>query len=455
MTPAVEKEFDDWLDRYMEQWREDAQSHFEEVGDDDDAKQGNGKAENKSLNGYHVKAGFTGERRDKLGRRNCYSDGRRTACRAPTAKQRERGSVQERMERHKPKPKGPEKHEVQRAWSTRDDEALTGIMETVKTAGTKRGGNLGLVGMRSIAKEVGLKGASGLKKAQLAIALYDHLKAGMKEAPVLELKARLDRIALAEQGTGVAFKDRLIDALLSINGTSREPRYQEALAEMAKGEGANRQDVTYLRTTRANALRDLKESDVDGPRLRSLLQSIADGGYGSLKPSELADYLAGRLEPGSARRAEDSIIPDDIRLAPAPKRRKEGKRERKEPDYIDRVQAPIESRLKKIKAREAASSIPFMARVVEALAVDPRITHFPGKPEYQAMLDKRSQGERMTAQENRAMSDFRASVFGAMKREDIQPKIVQDALERLDAANHGTLNYNELLHLARKPKVGR
>lgn len=420
-------------------------------------------AELRGLDRFAAKQKYTGEKKDSRGRRICYEQGKRVKC-SPVPGE---ASGKKKTEKA-PKPDPADMvREAQQAWSSRDQEALGRVSEKIREAAGQRGG-LGVAGLRSIAHAIGVQGSvTGAKKASLAESILDHLDLGGKKAGLHDVRDRLARIRAAEVGTGVSFKDRLINGVIAFGGGGSEghpfdrKEYDEAIAHLMsrkKGESPKPSVVEYLKTVRGNAARQLADGSIGNRQMETILSGLAENGYGTIRPEELQDYLAGSLE----KKAEDKIkeaepgnvIPDDIKLAPAAKKRMK-KEPAKQEDYIDRLRRPVSVRLDDIRQREEASKTPFLTRAIQGIIAHPDL-RVAGQGAYEKALQniiEAKPGE-SRSEDHAAVDRFVGAVLERVKdqtREDaIDPRIVGEVLEGLDAERHGSLRADEFIKMTSK-----
>lgn len=156
--------------------------------------------------------------------------------------------------------------------------------------------------------------------------------------------------------------------------------------------------------------------------------------------------------PSPPPRDDDSLIPDDVGLAPEPTLASQpptssrtGSSRGGAGDYIDRVHSvPAAERLADIKFREEKSGMPFASRVLNEVINDPRVK-LPGSDKYRERVTWMSLGGRVSESDAQGMRAFRAHVVDAIKRGDVDPEHVANALERVDSQRYGTMKYDEFM----------
>lgn len=227
--------------------------------------------------------------------------------------------------------------EAKRSWTARDAETLTTVIEKVRQATTTRArDSLGVAGMRAIASHIGVTGASGMKKSQLAEAIAEKVGLGIKEAEKRNLSDRLERIALVELppcspdnpppcGTGAKFKNRLVNAAIAASFNAKGPEYRQQYTEAMQDVSRNQENavgIGTLRVMRDDMIREIKEGKNQAV-LKDVLAHLSADGFGTLKPDEVNEFLDGTLQERLKEKPkEEGILPDELRLAPIRTRRK-------------------------------------------------------------------------------------------------------------------------------------
>jgi hypothetical protein len=330
------------------------------------------------------------------------------------------------------------------AWSGTDQHAMNHIEQKVREAGAKRGG-IGVKGLKTIAKALELKGHSSLKKDGLIQAVQDKLGSIKKQGAEKDLTDRLDRVDLAEKGTGIKFNDRVVNQVIAQDGTiANSPRYKEAYADL-RNETPKAENLSYMQTLRDNVLRDIKDGKVNHDAVKEGLAGIAGQGNGRLSVDEFKQRLAtGTVQ---AQKPQEGILPheSELRLAPAPRGGSRRSRDSvKGPeDYIDRLKQPAFDRIMDIKDKERTTGTPFTTRVLGELLADRKVT-LPGKDEYQNLARRTADPtDRLSAEEERHLTGFRDMMLNKIKYGDIPAQRVDRALERLDNQGHGTMHLDE------------
>jgi hypothetical protein len=340
------------------------------------------------------------------------------------------------------------------AWSSEDRDTLESIRSYIGKVGKSRArrGEFGLEGMRQMARELGVKGHSGLKKAGLAQAIQDKLV--QKSSSEASYKDRVDRIELAEKHTGIKFVDRVVNGVIQRSGTSESKRYSDAQKDVyANGANAKAGNVSYLKTVRENTLRDLKHDEVDPSLLGKVLKQVHEDGYGRLSHSELLERIHGF---GHQPRHE-GLLPDasDIRLRQPTRGTLYKKRPRKEEeqDYTYRLlKEPAKERLANVKQQERATGTPFVTRVVNNIVKDNRID-LPSREVYRERSDRLGRGEHLTPAEQHGMRTFREEVVRRVKNGDVDDRHLVDALEAADTQGYGTMHLKEFVAAISKRKT--
>ncbi len=384
------------------------------------------------------------ERKDRRGYRYCTDDGKRVKC-----PPREEASKPKKPKKE-PKPK-PQKvnHEdvtrkVRQAESQGDVQKFDQLMEEIQqTSSMKRGGLL-KSGLDKIAFKLGIKGTSKLKKHGLVIAILENLEQKKKLAPMKELQQRMDRIQLAEEGTGISFTDRLINGVLAYSSITHSERYKEALRDINRNrENAKRTNLSYMKATRANVLNELKSGNISQQHKEAILRNLSEAGYGTLKASEMDNYLEGTLKP------ENLEVEQEEELRPIPTRERRKKEPKKPLDYMDRLQQPLQGRLKKIAEMEKASGESFLGRAMRGIISDEDF-HLDNKQHYEAAIHHIMNGEG-TDKDNSVVKNTTSRVLQMLEHDEIDQQLTGRVLEKIDTEDRrGTLSASELVKLAKK-----
>lgn len=349
--------------------------------------------------------------------------------------------------------------EVRRALSAGDAAALRQVGTKVKQAAGKRD-SLGVAGLQSIGKILGVTGK--FKKVGLAQAIQDKIGVTVRDMVSRSVSDRLDRIKLAESpicsetnpppcGTGMKFKDRLVNAAIAASFNARDESYRKQYREAMQNvslHGVAGEGVGTLKVMRDDMLREIK--DGRNPAIvQQVLQNLSEAGYGTIKPEELNDFLEDKLKPEPM---ETGLIPEEIRLKPekAPRKKPVPK---KPANYVDRLREPVSDRLLQLQEREKQSGVKFASLLVNQVIANPAIDEgtLPGKARYQELAAKILDPDQvLTGSDKASMRDFRKLVMSRIKREAITPVQVAEGLENLDREGKGTLSQMEFETILKK-----
>ena len=309
-------------------------------------------------------------------RRVCRDDGKRVPC-----PPRERNEQTERaVRRSDPTHEKPQHEELQHeARNAPHRSDYREIAERIKQEANKKGSSkLGMDGLRKIAQELGIKRTTGLRKAQLIDAITTTIIGKGEQSPWNSAQGRLERIKLAEEGTGITFKDRIINGMLALDvqKMDRETEYRDFFEEMNKAKEGNEDAKASIRMRREIILEKLmgkiQGEKYNQDQINHVLQGLADAGYGRVKPEELDAFLIEgglRTQPEPQQPTEPEVArkPRNMRTretAPDPKVQKA----KDEARYMEKIKnVPYEERVQEIAQLEQAGQSPFLQQVVDGL----------------------------------------------------------------------------------------
>ena len=415
MPGNVEAEFAADLDQYIEEWTDSLREHFnaeeEDVTesidaaiarktqelrdtglDDLDASRQAYKLlrESIEMEAVLIEAGFSGEKKDKLGRRMCFANGKRVAC--PKA----------------PKPAAEKK------------------------ASPKK------------------PAAAAKPKRQAKEPNIGNADKGWKEP----LKDRLTRIQDAEKGTGIAYMDRVVNGVMAQRFTNNpdhdlykkspaeNARWAEAYSDIVRrGDQAKPENLSYMKTLRANVRNEILAG---GARTETVnaLNGISDGGNGKLSHAELLKHGAGTLKARAARKApaKKQLIPSasELKLQPIAEPKK---KLNTGDDYFDSMDAPLNGRMDEIAYRDSVGGTKFKDKVINAYASE---DGSDGAKRYRSAMQRiaDSRGTPNVADVgivNQYKANWLKNVDG---HDQLQ---IDGVLKHLHDTNQGTISYGEFV----------
>lgn len=321
------------------------------------------------------------------------------------------------------------------------------IRERVLAEGKMKRGGLGVAGLKAMAKDLGIKGHTALKKEQLIKAVYDKLGVNERahsEKTVETSKAdRMHKVNLAEHGS-MTFNDRVVEGVLSRSGASEKPEYQAAVRDILKnGTSAKTESVSYLKGVRNNTLNDLLSGRVTDEKLGNVLKDLSAQNHGTMTVSEFKgqehkDYIT------KEGRSFSPIAPKEkeIGLAPAEKGTLWKPPAKKDLGYIERIDKPAFDRLQEITKAEKDSGKKFKDKVVDELLKDNKVA-LNLNPDDREKYNNLQSGGKLSQKDTRFINAFRDNIVSRVKSGDINPHQTVDALERVSDKGHGTLKLAE------------
>lgn len=334
-----------------------------------------------------------------------------------------------------------------------DKKTYDAIREKVLSETKAKRGGLGVAGLKAMAKELGIKKYTTLKKDDLIKAVHDKLnieeRAHGEKSEVASKADRMYRVNLAAEHSGVAFNDRVVNGVMARNGEMEKPEYKEAVQDvMQNGVNAKSSSHQYLKAIHNNTLNDIINGDVKHETLSNVLKDLSAQNHGTMSVDEFRkqehqDYLHKDMKTGETRHyAPITPKEKEVGLAPPEKGTLWKTPPKKDLGYIERIDKPAFERLQEVTKAEKDTGKKFKDKVLDELLNDTKVK-VKLDPDDTAKYQELQEKHKLSQADTRFIKGFRDQLQSLVRQGKISDLQTVDALERLSDKGHGTMRLDE------------